>query len=144
MKIHGMPEQFWVVTRPTADSTVEDIRFACTFERLLLQGRGGLHENEIVGIFADEDQARGEAMLLLGKYPVRPQDAVAVEVLVHVMVIPKSKEMPAKDLGEAALDAVRNAVRLAEEQGHHHRLERQVDLDISQVMELKSLTTAVG
>jgi len=144
MNISGMPETFWVVTKPSPGSELVDVCFACTFERLLLQGRGGLHENEIVGIFADEDQARGEAMLLLGKYPVRPQDAVAVEVLVHVMVIPKSKEMPAKDLGEAALDAVRNAVRLAEEQGHHHRLERQVDLDISQVMELKSLTTAVG
>ena len=144
MEINGMPERFWVVTKPAPGSELVDVCFACTFERLLLQGRGGLQEDEIVGIFADEDEAKDEAMLLLGKYPVRPQDAVAVEVLVHVMVIPKSKEMTARELGEAAVEAVRNAVRLAEERGHQHHLGDQVSRGISEVMELRSLITAVG
>ena len=143
MNINGMPEKFWVVMKPSPGSGLEDILFASTFARLMNQVRGGLHEDEIVGIYADEDEARGEAMLLLGENTVRPQDAVAVEVLVHIMVIPK-REMTARDLGEAAVEAVRNAVRVAEERGHQHHLGDQVSLGISEVMELRSLATAVG
>ena len=67
MKIHGMPETFWVVTKPSAVSELEDILFACTFGRLLLQGRGGLAEDDIVGVYADEGKARQEATRLLGE-----------------------------------------------------------------------------
>ena len=31
MDIQGLPEQFWVVTKPSPVSTLEDICFACTF-----------------------------------------------------------------------------------------------------------------
>ncbi len=59
MKIHGLPEEFWVVTRPTEFSTSEDICFPCTFTRLMNQVRGGLNEDEIVGIYADEGEHAG-------------------------------------------------------------------------------------
>jgi hypothetical protein len=42
MKIIGLPERFWVVTRPSEGSELVDVCFPCTFGRLLLQGRGGL------------------------------------------------------------------------------------------------------
>ena len=67
MKIHGLPEKFWVVTRPSEVSELVDILFPCTFERLLLQGRGGLTEDEIVGVYADEDEAKEAAAKLLGE-----------------------------------------------------------------------------
>ena len=67
MKIHGLPDQFWVVTRPSEFSTSEDILFPCTFDRLMLQARGGLQEDEIVGIFADEDEARRAAATAAGR-----------------------------------------------------------------------------
>jgi hypothetical protein len=68
MKVCGMPETFWVVTRPSEVSELVDILFPCTFERLLLQGRGGLTEDEIVGIYADETEAKEAATELLGKH----------------------------------------------------------------------------
>ena len=73
MKTHGLPEQFYIVTKPSPVSTMEDICFACTFERLMLQVRGGLTEDEIVGIYADETEARQAAGRLLGMHPVRPR-----------------------------------------------------------------------
>ena len=75
MLIHGLPERFWVVTKPSPVSGLEDILFPCDFGRLMLQIRGGLQEDEIVGIFADEDEARLTGMELLGEHPVRPQES---------------------------------------------------------------------
>lgn len=144
MKVHGMPEQFWLVTKPSPVSALEDICFRCTFERLLLQGRGGLHEDEIVGIHADEVEARQAALRLLGKYPVRPQDAVFAEVVVHVMAEPIAEELTARELGEAAVEAVLNAVHRAEEQGHRYRLKDRVSLGMSDVAELRNMLTVVG
>ena len=69
MKTQGLPERFCVVTKPSPGSTLEDILFPCTFERLMLQVRGGLNEDEIVGIFADEAEARQAAARLLGNIP---------------------------------------------------------------------------
>ena len=108
------------------------------------QFRGGLHEDEIVGIHADEGEARQAALRLLGKYPVRPQDATFAEVVVHVMVTPVAGELTAEQLGEAAVEAVLNAVQLAEKQGHRHRLEGRVRLGMSQAAELRNLQTMVG
>ena len=144
MKISGLPEQFWVVTEPSPFSATEDILFPCTFGRLMLRVRGGLQEDEIIGIYADEGEARQTAARLLGKYPVRPLDALALEVTVHVMVIPKSEEMTARELVQAALEAVRNAIRLAEKQGHQHRLVDQVSLGISEMVELRNQTVIPG
>jgi pantothenate synthetase len=136
MKTHGIPERFWVVTRPSPASGMEDICFSCTVEGLMRQARGGLQEDEIVAIFADETEARRAAGRLLGKYPVRPQDAMCAEVLVHVMVTPRNEDMTARELAEAAVEAVANAVRDAERRGHQHRLEGQVTLGMSEVFEL--------
>jgi hypothetical protein len=96
MLIHGLPERFWVVTKPSPVSGLEDILFPCDFGRLMLQIRGGLQEDEIVGIFADEDEARLTGMELLGEHPVRPQDALFAEVVVNVMVTPNAEEMTAR------------------------------------------------
>ena len=144
MKVHGMPETFWVVTTPSPVSELADVCFPCTFERLLLQGRGGLHEDEIVGIYAEENEAKKAAMRLLGMYPVRPQDAVFADVTVHVMLQPKDEELTARDLGEAAVEAVLNAMHGAEEQGHRYRLQDRVALGMSQAAELGNLQTTVA
>jgi len=144
MKVYGLPEQFWVVTKPSPGAETADICFACTVEGLMRQTRGGLQEDEIVGIYADETEARQAAGRLLGEYPVRPQDAMCAEVLVHVMVTPRSGEMTARELGEAAVEAVRNAVRDAERRGHRHRLADQVSLGVSEVVELHNQLTATG
>ena len=144
MKIHGIPEKFWVVTKPSPVSEMEDICFAYTFERLLRQGRGGLQEDEIAGIHADEGEATDAALRLLGKYPVRPQDAVFAEVVVNVMVTPIAEELTARELGEAAVEAVLNAVHHAEESGHQYQLKDRVRLGMSQVAELRNMQTVVG
>jgi len=143
VQVHGVPERFWVVTKPSPFSEMADVCFPCTFERLLLQGRGGLHEDEIVGIHADEGEARQAALRLLGKHPVRPQDATFAEVVVNVMVTPNDEGMAAKELGKAAVEAVANAVRLAEKAGFRHRLEGKVAMGAGTV-ELRNLQTTVG
>jgi hypothetical protein len=144
MKIEGMPDKFWLVLKPSPVSQLDDICFACTFERLMNQARGGLQEDEIAGIYANETEARKTAARLLGEFTVRPQDAVCAEVVVHVMVKPNNEELTAKELANAAVEAVRNAVRSAEERGHHHRLEGRVSLGISEVVELRNQFTVVG
>ena len=141
MQVHGVPEQFWVVTKPSPFSEMADVCFPCTFERLLLQGRGGLHEDEIVGIHADEGEARQAALRLLGKHPVRPQDAVFAEVVVNVMAQAKGEGMTARELGEAAVEAVLDAVQRAEKQGHRYQLKDRVRLGMSQAAELRNLQT---
>ena len=145
MLIHGLPEKFWVVTKPSPVSTLEDILFPCTFPRLMLQVRGGLNEDEIAGIYADETEARKAAAMLLGEFPVRPQDAmvVEVEVVVNVMIVPNDEEMTARDLAKAAVEAVGNAVRHAEEAGFQHRLEGRVTLGAGTV-ELRNQSVIPG
>ncbi len=65
MKIQGLPDHFWVVTTPTPLSGLGDICFQCDFTQFALQVRGGLNENEIVGIYADQQAATLEAEHLL-------------------------------------------------------------------------------
>ena len=144
MLIHGLPEKFWVVTKPSPVSTLADICFGCTFEQLMLDVRGGLKEDEIIGIFADEDEARLAARELLGEYPIRPQDALTVEVVVHVMIVPNSQDISAKELARAAVEAVSNAVSRAEKEGHEHRLKNQVSLGMSEVVELRNMLPVIG
>ena len=64
-----------------------------------------------------------------------------VEVVVNVMVTPNDEEMTARELGEAAVEAVRNAVLRAEERGHQHRLKDRVSLGMSEVVELRNQLT---
>lgn len=137
MQIHGLSETFWVITKPTEVSALDDICFACTFERLLLQGRGGLHEDDIIGVFADEADAKETAKTLLGENVIRPQDALALEVLVHMMVFPGETEKTFKMLSEAVVEAIENAVRHAEEVGFQHKLVGQITMGAGPV-ELKN------
>lgn len=65
MKLQGIPEWFWVVTVPTLYSSIGDICFRCDFRQFALQVRGGLDENTIFGIYADESIAQAEAKRLL-------------------------------------------------------------------------------
>ena len=144
MEICGMPEKFWVVLKPSSASELADVCFPCTVGQLLLLGRGGLDEDEITGIYADEAEARQAALRLLGRHPVRPVDTVFADVVVHVMTQPKGEGMTAKQLGEAAVEAVLNAVHGAEEQGHRFRLQDRVALCASQAAEIGNLQTMVG
>ena len=144
MQIHGIPETFWVVTRPLPFSELRDVCFACDFEELLRQGRAGLHEDDIVAVHADENEAKAEAMRLLGRNPVRPQDMVSVDVLVHVVVQPRDEGLTARELGEAAVEATLNAVHHAEKLGHRHHLAGRASLCMSQAAEVENLQTAIG
>jgi hypothetical protein len=144
MRVHGLPETFWVVTRPFPFSELRDIFVPYGFEELLRQARAGLHEDDIVSIHGNEEEARSEAIRLLGRNPVRPQDAVGVDVVVHVLVQPLGEGLTARELGEAAVEAVLNAVHGAEKHGHRHHLEGRVSLCMSQAAELDNLQTAVG
>jgi hypothetical protein len=143
MNIYGLPGQFWVVTKPSPVSTLEDILFPCSFERLMLQVQGGLHEDEIVGIYADEGEARRAAAQLLGDCPVSSQDAVFAEVVVNMMVQPDHEEITARELAKAAVEAVADAVRQGEKVGFRHHLERRISLGAGTV-ELHDLIVTVG
>ena len=77
----------------------------------------------IVGIYADETEARNEAARLLGAQIVRTQDAAFMDVGVTVKVMAAPNEdMTAGELAEAAVEAIGNAVREGEEAGFRHRL----------------------
>jgi hypothetical protein len=143
MHIHGLPENFWVVTQPTPVSELNDICFACTFGRLMLQALGGLAAADIVGIFADENEAKKLAEKLLGEKIVRVQDAVAVEVLVHMAVRPIEKDLTLKALLNATLESVENAVRRAEQMGFEHQLAGKISLGAGPV-ELHNQIVAFG
>ena len=67
---------------------------------------------------------------------------VFVEVVVHVQAQAKHEEMKARDLAKAAVEAVNNAVRRAEEAGFSHRLQGQVNLGAGTV-ELRNQTVVV-
>ena len=49
--------KFWVVTRPTEHSVLDDIVFQVSPHELLLQGRGGLKPDDIVKCFLYEISA---------------------------------------------------------------------------------------
>jgi uncharacterized protein with PIN domain len=133
MQIHGLSNTFWVVTRPNQVSELGDICAVCTYEELMKRTRGGLHEKEIIGILADEAEAKRMAMKLLGRNIVRASDSVIVEVVVNVMMTPTKRNMSARTLAEAAVEAVGNAVRKAEEQGFSHRLGNQVTMGMGEI-----------
>jgi hypothetical protein len=133
MKVQGLPETFWVVTRPNRASDLDDICFNCTYKQLMLQSRGGLHEHDIVGIYADEAEATKMAEKLLGRNIVRTSDAMLVEVMLTIQVIPTAKDITAKALSQAAVEAVSNAVRKVEAEGFQHRLKDQVEMGVGDV-----------
>jgi hypothetical protein len=65
MRVVGLPEHFWVVTSPSQQSEIGDICFRCSFRTFALQVRGGLGLEEVVGIFAAEEDAVAAATALL-------------------------------------------------------------------------------
>ena len=70
MKSVGIPEWFWVVTVPTPYSSIGDICFRCDLRQFAQQIRGGLDEQTIVAVHADEAAARAEARRLLSMFVV--------------------------------------------------------------------------
>ena len=75
MRVVGLPETLWFVVSPTPASELGDICFECDFERFALQIRGGLDERKIVGIFADEGEAKELAEKLLAAIQQPSEDA---------------------------------------------------------------------
>ena len=140
MRIHGLSSTFWVVTRPNRISELGDICAVCTYEELMKRTRGGLHEKEIIGIFAEETEARQSALKLLGRYIVRTSDSVIVEVLVNVLMTPTKRNMTARVLSKAAVEAVGNALRKAEEEGFRYRLGNQIVMGVGEVGLLSHIT----
>jgi len=56
---------FWIVTRPTKISVLEDICFMASAESLLVQGKGGLSPEEIFGMYLDGKEAKEVAKDLI-------------------------------------------------------------------------------
>jgi hypothetical protein len=48
---------FWVVTRPNQQSTMEDVVFESSVLHFANQIRGGLYEDEVIGLYKDEAKA---------------------------------------------------------------------------------------
>ena len=132
MKIHGMVNRYWIVTRASPVSELADICFPCSFEQFMLLNRGGLKEEDIVGVFADEEEARKVATKLVGRGIIRTSDALLVEVLVNIQVMPK-QDFSATFLAQAALEAVGNAIHHAESQGFQHRLADEVEMGVGDI-----------
>ena len=65
IKYVGFPKKFWVVTKPTKESELGDICFEADIGRLMLQFRGGLDVDEIVGVYGNESAAKKDAEKLL-------------------------------------------------------------------------------
>lgn len=53
---------FYVVTKPTKVSVIDDICFESTFEGLQKQFAGGLKFEDIVGIYDNKDEAKQKAL----------------------------------------------------------------------------------
>lgn len=140
MNVYGMVNGFWVVTTPSPMSEMGDICFRCTFEQFALQVRGGLKEDDILGIYVDGDDAKEAAAKLLGGYTVRTSDSIIAEILVSIGVTPTARDMTAGELSRAAAEAVGNAVRKAEEEGFQHLLEGMVEMGMGEVSVHNSLT----
>jgi hypothetical protein len=143
MNIYGLPETFWVVTKPSPVSVVGDICYESTFAQLLLQARGGLHEDDIVGVYADEIEAKKAAAELLDETPVTSNDSLAVEVLVHLLVVPEADDLSIRALSQATVEAVRNAVAHAEKKGIQHQLAGKATIGMGPV-KLHEATVLVG
>lgn len=58
-------EKFWIVTKPSYTSEVEDICFEADSKTLALQFRGGLKEDDIHALFTTRDEAEKEAGRIL-------------------------------------------------------------------------------
>ena len=60
-------EKIWIVTKPTHESTINDILFDCDIDRLYLQFLGGMRPHDVAGMFTDQLEATMEAKILLNE-----------------------------------------------------------------------------
>lgn len=58
---------FYVVLKPTKNSTIDDICYPCNFKDLILQSKGGLDSDDIFGVYDDPNEAIEIAETLLSK-----------------------------------------------------------------------------
>jgi hypothetical protein len=117
MLLRGVPERFWLVTRPTEVSDVNDVCCSCTVESLMHKAKCGLRQADVVGIFDDEREATETARKLLGEQVVSCDDSLAVEVLVRLTCRPTKADITAKSVAQAAVEAVGNALHQALDEG---------------------------
>lgn len=61
--------KFWVVTEPTVDSVLQDILFLSSVGGMISQAKGGLKQEDIVGLYPlkDKEKAEKHAKFLLEK-----------------------------------------------------------------------------
>lgn len=52
-----LPNEFWVVTKPSTHSEFGDIIFTTDLPGLQRQFKGGLDAENIIGIYSDKDEA---------------------------------------------------------------------------------------
>lgn len=74
MLVKGLPDKFWLVVSPLPNSTLNDICFDCDFRRFALQIAGGLDEETIVAVFAEQQPAveLAERLLRAAEEPRKP------------------------------------------------------------------------
>ena len=63
----GIPKTFWIVIYPSPNSSMKDICFDADVAGLMRQTRGGLSEEDIVGVYAFRDDAIEKASRLLAR-----------------------------------------------------------------------------
>ncbi len=82
-------------------------------------------------------------MRILGKYPVRTQDALFAEVMVrrHGATESRGDDRPRTRQGGRGGGSER--IRIAEERGHQHRLEDRAALGMSEVVGAEELDRRV-
>jgi len=59
--------KFWVVTKPTKNSELVDILFETDLFGFVLQMKGGLKEDEVLGFYKNKEKAKKMAEKLLLK-----------------------------------------------------------------------------
>ena len=69
VEIVGMPPHFWLVTKPTPTSQVEDVCTKCSFKRLAHMLKNGLLLEDIVGFYARKGAAIKRAQALVDALP---------------------------------------------------------------------------
>lgn len=66
-KIHDEVGKFWVVTKPSPHSDIQDIVFQTNVMGMRLQFLGGLHQDEVYGFYKTKTKAMNIGKKLLTK-----------------------------------------------------------------------------
>jgi len=59
-------KEFWVVTKPTPFSVLQDVCFQSDWKGIILQSKGGLNPDEVMAVFDNQIEAVNLAEELLG------------------------------------------------------------------------------